>query len=150
MLRTGSPAPELELADTEGRTVRLAGFRGEAVLLYFMRSTSCPVCRRHVRDLAEHPPGDVRVLVVVPDDRATAAAWRAKHRIPFPVLTGRGSAPHEVIGLSRALFGTVQRSGSVLVDAEGVVRHAHGATLPTGSYDKEGIATAVAALHAPA
>ncbi|MDQ7803030.1 peroxiredoxin family protein [Amycolatopsis sp. A133] len=154
MLEAGSPAPELVLEDTDGQTVRLADHRGRhAVLLYFMRSTTCPVCRRHVRALAEDaalPAAGVRVLIAVPEDRATAAAWRAKHRIPFPVLTGRRGSPHELVGLSRTVFGALQRSGSILVDVHGVVRHAHGAALPTGSYDSGGIAAAVAALGAPA
>jgi peroxiredoxin len=151
MLEPGSPAPQLVLEDTTGQTVRLADYRGRhAVLLYFMRSTSCPVCRRHVRDLAGNADAlaarNVRVLIAVPEDRATAAAWREKHRIPFPVLTGRDGTPHDLVGLSRAVFGALQRSGSVLVDSHGVVRHAHGATLPTASYDEEGITAAIERL----
>ncbi|MEV4052811.1 redoxin domain-containing protein [Amycolatopsis sp. NPDC049688] len=149
MLEAGSPAPPLELEDTEGRTVRLAD---HAALLYFMRSTSCPVCNRHVRDLVESAGAlaGVRVYIAVPEDRAEAAAWRAKHRIPFPVLTGRRDTPHELVGLSRKVFGSMQQSGSVLVDAQGIVRHAHGATLPTGSYDRKGIFAAVARLRTTA
>ncbi|MDX3187086.1 redoxin domain-containing protein [Streptomyces sp. MN03-5084-2B] len=150
MLETGSPAPPLALEDTDGQPV---GLGGHAVLLYFVRSTTCPVCRRHVRALAEDTAleaAGVRVLIAVPEDRETAAAWRAKHAVPFPVVTGRGGTPHELVGLGRAVFGALQRSGSVLVDAQGVVRHAHSAALPTGSYDRAGIAAAVAALGAPA
>jgi len=154
VLEAGTPAPPLVLEDTEGRIVRLAEYQGRhAVLLYFMRSTTCPVCRRHVRALAGDAAleaAGVRVLIAVPEDRATAAAWRAKHDIPFPVLTGRRGTPHEAAGLSRTGFGALQRSGSVLVDVQGVVRHSHGAALPTGSYDRAGIAAAVAALGAPA
>ncbi|WP_410592741.1 peroxiredoxin family protein [Amycolatopsis sp. lyj-23] len=155
MLEAGSPAPQLTLEDTEGRIVRLADHRGEhAVLLYFMRSTSCPVCHRHVRDLVENADAlaaaNVRVLIAIPEDRPAAAAWRAKHRIPFPVLTGRRATPHELVGLSRKIFGSMQQSGSILVDAEGIVRHAHGATMPTGSYDKKGITATIAGLRAPA
>ncbi|WP_374202893.1 sigma factor [Saccharothrix sp. S26] len=95
-------------------------------------------------------PDDVRVLAAVPEDRATAAKWKEKHRIPFPVLTGHHGSPHDVVGLGKKVFGSMRQSGSVLVDRQGVVRHAHGATLPTGSYDKAGIAAAVAALRAPA
>ncbi|MEU0530222.1 peroxiredoxin family protein [Amycolatopsis tolypomycina] len=152
MLEAGSPAPQLVLEDTDGQTVHLPDHH--AVLLYFMRSTTCPVCRRHVRHLADDAAtleaAGVRVLIAVPEDRATAAAWRAKHAIPFQVLTGRRGTPHELVGLGRAVFGALQRSGSVLVDAEGIVRHAHSAALPTAGYDRAGIAAAVAALGAPA
>lgn len=155
MLEAGSPAPPMALEDTTGQAVSLSDYRGRhAVLLFFMRSTSCPVCHTHVRDLVERADelaaDDVRVLIAVPEDRAAATAWKAKRGIPFPVLTGRRESPHEMVGLGRKVFGSVQQSGSVLVDREGVVRHAHGATLPTSSYDKEGIAAAVASLRAPA
>ncbi|MCR6487528.1 peroxiredoxin family protein [Amycolatopsis sp. OK19-0408] len=155
MLEPGSPAPELVLEDllledTDGRPVHLAG---RAALVYFMRSATCPVCTRHVRDLAADADtfaaAGVRVFIAVPEDRETAAAWRAKRRIPFPVLVGRRGTPHELVGLSRAVFGALQRSGSVLLDVDGIVRHAHSAVMPTGSYDKKGVAAAVAALRAP-
>ncbi|MFE9747207.1 peroxiredoxin family protein [Saccharothrix saharensis] len=155
MLETGSPAPQLVLEDTDGRTVRLSDHQGRhAVLLFFMRSTSCPICNRHVRDLVQRADDlaadDVHVLIAVPEDRPEAARWKEKHGIPFPVLTGRRESPHELVGLSRKVFGSMQQSGSILVDRQGVVRHAHGTTLPTNSYDKPGITAAIASLHTPA
>jgi peroxiredoxin len=155
MLKAGSPAPRMVLEDTTGQTVRLSDYQDkQAVLLFFVRSTSCPVCNRHVRDLVnrgdELAADNVRVLVAVPEDRETAATWKAKHQIPFPVLTGRGEGPHEMIGLGKKVFGSMQQSGSILIDTHGIIRHAHGATLPTSSYDKKGVTAAIAALRAPA
>ncbi|MEV0145772.1 MULTISPECIES: redoxin domain-containing protein [unclassified Nonomuraea] len=155
MLETGSPAPDLVLEDTDGRTVRLSDHRGgHAVLIYFMRSTSCAICNRHVQDLVrcrdELAADDVQVFVAVPEGRQEAAAWKARRRIPFPVLVGRRDTPHEMIGLSRKVFGSLQQSGSILVDSRGIVRHAHGATMPTSGYDKKGITAAVRGLRAPA
>ncbi|MGV9771397.1 peroxiredoxin family protein [Streptosporangium sp. NPDC003464] len=152
MLETGSPAPDVVLEDTDGQAVRLSDYQGNhAVLVYFMRSTSCPVCYRHVQDLIrrrdELAADNVRVLVAVPEDRQAAAEWKAKRQIPFPVLTGRHGTPHEMIGLSRKVFGSMQQSGSILVDSQGVIRHAHGSTMPTSSYDKKGITAAVQALR---
>ncbi|TDD11529.1 redoxin domain-containing protein [Nonomuraea deserti] len=152
MLETGSPAPDVVLEHTDGRTVRLSDHRGHrAVLIYFMRATSCPVCNRHVQDLVrrrdEFAAGDVQVLVAVPEDRRAAAAWKARRRVPFPVLVGRHASPHQVMGLSRRVFGSLQQSGSILIDAQGVVRHAHGATMPTGAYQGKEITAAVQALR---
>lgn len=119
-----------------------------------MRSTSCPICNRHVRDLAQRADDlaadDVRVLIAVPEDRPEAVKWKEEHGIPFPVLTGRHENPHELVGLSRKVFGSMQQSGSILVDRQGIVRHAHGATLPTNSYDEPGITAAIASLRTPA
>ncbi len=152
MLETGSPAPDVVLEDTDGQAVRLSDYQSShAVLIYFMRSTSCPVCNRHVQDLIrrrdEFAADNVRVLVAVPEDRQAAAEWKAKRQIPFPVLTGRRGIPHEMIGLSRKIFGSLQQSGSVLIDSQGIIRHAHGATMPTGGYHRKAITAAVQALR---
>lgn len=44
----------------------------------------------------------------------------------------------------------MQQSGSVLIDAQGIIRHAHGDAMPTSSYDKKGITEAIASLSASA
>jgi peroxiredoxin len=148
MLEPGSAAPALALQDTDGNTVDLAAYRGRAVLLYFLRSTTCPICNRHVRLLAEHRDGlaGAVVFAVVPEDRATAL--KAKARIPFPILTGAAGSPHESIGLTRRLFGSMQQSGTVLIDADGIVRHVQAATVPTASLDWPRLKSDLAALVA--
>jgi peroxiredoxin len=149
MLAIGSPAPDLTFEDTTGRPVRLSDHRGRAVLLYFLRSSTCPVCNRHVRDLSAHAAqlAGVRILLVVPEDRATAAAWRDRRDVGFPVLVGRGDRPHQRVGLGRRIFGTMQQSGTVLLDAAGTVRYVRAATVPTGGYDRAGLLAAVDALR---
>lgn len=148
MLTSARPAPDMDLVDTAGRPWRLSDNRdARATLLYFMRSTSCPICNRHVRDLvaqrADFDAENIRVVVVVPEEPGAASAWKTKRAIPFPVLTG---GAHESVGLTRKFFGSMQQSGTVLVDGDGTVRHAHGATMPINSYDKKGIAAAIHAL----
>lgn len=151
MLKTGSTVPDIALEDAAGRPVHLGDFQGkDNVLLYFMRSTSCPVCNSHVKDLAgrsaELAANQVRVLVAVPEGRQEAAEWSARRSLPFTVVTGREGTPHEAIGLTKKVFGALQQSGSVLIDLDGVVRHAHGATMPVSSYDKKGIMQAIQEL----
>lgn len=52
MLTNWSSVPDIALQDTEGQALSLADYRGTSnVLLYLMRSTSCPVCNMHVKDL---------------------------------------------------------------------------------------------------
>jgi protein SCO1/2 len=47
------PAPDFTLSDADGRTVRLADFRGKVVVLHFIY-TSCPdVCPLHAERIAE-------------------------------------------------------------------------------------------------
>lgn len=151
MLEVGSTVPDLSLEDTAGQPVRLADYRGtDNVLVYFMRSTTCPVCNGHVKELvaraADFTAHNVKVLVAVPEGRADASTWQSNKSVPFLVVTGRHGTPHETVGLTKKVFGAMQQSGSILIDRDGVVRHAHGATMPVSSYDKKGVMTAIDAL----
>lgn len=155
MIATSAPAPQMSLQDTEGHATTLADHVGKDgaphVLVYFMRTVTCPPCNAHVRDLvarrgelAEH---GVSVVVAVPDTRQEAAAWKAAKAIPFPVVVGAAGTPHEAAGLSVKVFGAMQQSGSMLVDREGTVVHSHAATLPVAAYDRKGIAAALVGLR---
>ncbi|MBU3062506.1 peroxiredoxin family protein [Nocardia sp. NEAU-G5] len=155
MLTTGSAAPDMQLEDTAGNTWRLSDQLGtHGALLFFVRSTSCPICNRHVRDLLAQRGGfeadDVRLYLAIPEAHDAGRAWRTQHRITVPVLVGSAGSPHQSVGLTRRLFGSMQQSGSVLVDPGGIVRHAHGATMPVNSYDKKGIQAAIRAMRGPA
>jgi peroxiredoxin len=97
-----------------------------------------------VRDLARHADEfaalGARILVVIPEGAQTARLWAARRGLPFPVVTGANGSPHEAVGLPRAVFGAVQRSGTVLVDRAGVVRYTKAATMPTAGYDRAALA----------
>ncbi|QLY27995.1 peroxiredoxin family protein [Nocardia huaxiensis] len=152
MLTAGSRAPEMDFDDTAGRPWRLSDHRGKhSVLLYFVRATTCPVCTHHVRDLIAQQDAlaadNIRVVIAVPEDRETASNWKAKRDIPFPVVVGRSARPHESIGLTRKVFGAMQQSGTVLVDAEGIVRHVQGSTLPTNGYDRKALTAAIDSMR---
>jgi peroxiredoxin len=152
MIEIGS-TPQLALEDTDGQAIALADYRGkDNVFIYFMRALSCAQCNAHVQRIiknrAEFDAANVRVIIAVPEDRADAAAWRAKKNIPFPVVMGAQGTPHEAVGLLRKVFGALQQSGSVLFDGAGVVRYTHVSTNPGSSYNAAEVAAAIAALPA--
>jgi peroxiredoxin len=152
MIEVGQSAPELRLTDTMGAGIRLSDYRGASdVLIYFMRHTGCPMCNRHVKHLAaqaaEYAGYGVAVLVAVPDDADTASRWAATKKLPFPVVIGTGGTPHAGLGLARKIFGSMQQSGTVLIDRGGVVRYLDVATMPPGGYSQRDVAKAIQDLH---
>ena len=152
MLEISTAAPDLDLVDATGALVRLRDHLDRMhVLLYFMRATTCPVCVRHVRDLARHADEyatlGARILVVVPEGLPTARTWAARQRLPFPVVTGAHGSPHEAVGLLRTVFGTMQQSGTVLVDKTGLIRYTKTATIPTAGYDRAAVLRTLTALR---
>ena len=152
MIEVGQAMPDLRLTDTNDAGVRLSDYRGTSdVLVYFMRHTGCPMCNRHVKSLAAHAAEYVRdgvtVLVAVPDDAGTARRWAAEKKLPFTVVTGAGGTPHAGVGLTRRMFGSMQQSGTVLIDRAGVVRHVDVVTMPTGGYSHGAVMQALQHLR---
>lgn len=152
MIDIGSTA-DLHLEDTDGRAVRVADYKGKHnVLIYFMRALSCAQCNAHVqsfiRSQAEFDAAGVKIIVAVPEDLKDAAAWKARKKIPYTVVAGAAGTPHESVGLLRKIFGTMQQSGTILFDSQGVVRYTQVTTVPTTSYNRAEIGAALAALPA--
>lgn len=143
----------LHVREADGTPLDLETYRGTSnVFVYFMRALSCAQCNTAVRALAaqqaELAASDVQVVVAVPEDASDASAWRAKRTVPFPVVVGIDGTPHAEAGLLKKVFGTLQQSGGVLIDKQGVVRYAHVSTNPGSSYQRDELAAAIAALPA--
>jgi peroxiredoxin len=152
VLEIGS-TPDLHLEDTDGHSLSIADYKGKKnVLVYFMRALSCAQCNAHVQSFiknqAEFDEAGVEIIVAVPEDLKDAAVWKAKKNIPYTVVAGAAGTPHESVGLLRKVFGTLQQSGSVLFDSNGVVTYTQVSTIPTTSYNKAEIGAALAALPA--
>ncbi len=92
-----SEAPDFELHDHTGATVRLADLRGQWVVLYFYPKDDTPGCTTEAcsfRDSwsALRDAGAV-VLGVSPDTAASHQKFAAKYELPFPLLVD--SANHD-------------------------------------------------------
>lgn len=142
-LAAGDSFPTLEIIDTRGaRSTWSPGAHTE--LVYFMRTSSCPICHQHVRQLegleTASGPARERTTVVVPGGAAEAVAVAKRH----PGLAGRivaSETAHEAVGLFVTMG--MQQSGTFAVRPDGTVSWAKTATIPVGAFHH---ADAVAAL----
>lgn len=112
----GKPAPALELPDLDGKTVKLADFKGEPTALLFW-NPGCGFCQRMLDDLkaweANPPAGAPKLLVVSTGDAATNRA----HGLKSPILLDDG------FNAGRS-FGASGTPSAVLVGADGTVKSA--------------------------
>jgi peroxiredoxin Q/BCP len=86
----GDKAPEFELADQDGNTVKLADHAGETVVLYFYPRADTPGCTTQacgIRDRGdEYAAAGAVVLGVSPDEPPALRRFADKHGLPFTLL----------------------------------------------------------------
>ena len=115
------PAPAFETFDLEGQPVKLADYRGKAVLVNFWASWCVP-CRKEFPLLKEVHGDQVVVLgVVFRDERRTAAAFMRDQGATWPGLI-------DPKGQIAAAYGVRLKPGipvTVAIDAGGVVVARH-------------------------
>ena len=135
-VRTGDPAPDFELAGTDGttdgtRTYSLAEFRGQPVVLVFYPADNSPVCTRqlnsYTREIDQFAEVDAQVLGISPQDVDSHLGFaETQGGFAFPLLADVEKAVGESYGILGPM-GFYKRSVFV-VDPEGLVRYAHRAT----------------------
>jgi peroxiredoxin Q/BCP len=91
MIETGQPPPPFTLSEASGRSVSLADYAGQHVVLYFYPKDDTPGCTKEAcgfRDAWDEIRAlGVTVLGVSADDSASHRRFAAKHRLPFPLLS---------------------------------------------------------------
>ena len=87
----GKAAPAFKLPDAEGNTVSLGDFAGRDVILYFYPKDDTPGCTKEAcgfRDgWKELQKLGAVVLGVSPDSPESHQKFRAKYKLPFPLLS---------------------------------------------------------------
>lgn len=157
LVRTGAPMPDLTLVDATGARTSLHGLRGEqSVVVYFMRTSTCPVCHQHVRALATLAAagelGSARVVAVTPGGAAEAQA--VARRVPGSGSPGTGTGAgtssvgvwasedaHAAVGLGRSVG--LQHSGTFLVSGAGQVAYARTSALPVQAFSRRELLAAL-------
>ncbi|MFB3915865.1 MAG: peroxiredoxin family protein [Terriglobales bacterium] len=125
----GKLAPEFELKDLDGNTVRLSDYRGKAVLLNFW-ATWCPPCKEEMPwfvDLQkEYGPQGLEVLGVAMDDagRDTIANFIQSMSVNYKILLGTENVA-DAYGGVQALPTTfcIGRDGKIVSRVFGLVTH---------------------------
>lgn len=90
MPAVGEIAPDFELADQNGDPVRLSGFLGKFVVLYFYPKDDTPGCTKEAcgfrDDYAKFTDKGVVILGVSPDDPKSHKKFVDKYELPFVLL----------------------------------------------------------------
>ena len=129
-IEVGTLAPDFELKDNHGRTVRLSGFRGpdaKNVVLLFYPFAFTGVCTGELCALRDELPSfvneDTRLLAVSNDSIHTLRVFAEQEGLEYPLLSDFW--PHGEVSRAYGVFdedkGCAVR-GTFIIDKEGIVR----------------------------
>ncbi|GLX48522.1 peroxiredoxin [Streptomyces sp. MB22_4] len=127
-IQVGDKAPDFELKDNHGRTVRLADFRGEKnVVLLFYPFAFTGVCTGELCELRDNLPKfadrDTQLLAVSNDSIHSLRVFAEQEGLEYPLLSDFW--PHGNVSRDYGVFdedkGCAVR-GTFIIDKDGVVR----------------------------
>jgi peroxiredoxin Q/BCP len=132
--KIGSLAPDFKLVATNGQEISLKDFRGRTnVIVFFIRETTCPQCRTHVAQLGrmydQFRAAGTEVIVILGEGMKKAKEYADGIGLPFPILCDPDREVYQLYELEK-YFLLFQRTASLVVDKDGVVRYLKRTTVP--------------------
>ncbi len=127
----GDKAPTFTLLDQDGAKVKLSGFKGRKVLVYFYPKADTPGCTTQscgLRDIANEV-GDTVILGISPDPPAKQKKFDVKYSLGFPLLADEDHGVAEAYGAwgEKSMYGKkymgIIRS-AFLIDEQGQIAEA--------------------------
>jgi peroxiredoxin Q/BCP len=130
-ITVGAKAPEFSLPDDTGTPLSLKQFRGKQVVLYFYPKDDTPGCTKEACGFRDaigpiQKKGAV-VLGVSLDGEAAHQKFKAKYRLPFPLLSDEDATVAKAYGVykEKSMYGRkfwgIERS-TFVIDAGGAVK----------------------------
>jgi peroxiredoxin len=132
--KIGSIAPNFSLLATNGNQISLSDFRGKTnVIVFFIRETSCWQCRTHVTQLGkmydQFREAGTEVIAILGEDVEKSREYANGINLPFPILADPDRAVYHLYELEK-YFLLFQRTASLVVDKDGIVRYLKRTTVP--------------------
>src|SRR5215510_3025366 len=110
-LAVGDKAPAFALKDQNGKTVRLSGFKGRRVVVYFYPKADTPGCTQQSCNLRDAFPQlkklKADVVGISPDTVEKQKKFDDKYKLKFPLLADTDHAVADAWGVwgDKSLYG---------------------------------------------
>ena len=130
MLETGMKAPDFNLLDKDGNTVRLSDFQGKKVVLYFYPKDNTPGCTRQACAFAAAYEAfrsrDVVVIGISKDSVASHLKFAQKYDLPFILLSDPELQAIQAYGVwqEKKLYGKVSMGvvrTTYIINEQGII-----------------------------
>jgi peroxiredoxin Q/BCP len=126
----GMPAPDFELPDAGGETVRLSAQRGHPVVVYFYPKDDTEGCTAEAKDFtclaADFAAAGTTLLGISPDSPSSHRKFQDKHGLDLRLLSDEQRTAAEAYGVwvEKSMYGRtfmgVERA-TFLIDSSGKV-----------------------------
>lgn len=108
-ITSGTPAPELETVDLEGKPFSLASHRGTHVLLTFYRFAGCPFCNLRIREVRARfdalGRSGVQAAAVFHSGPESMRRYLGQEHFPFPLIPDPEEHQYRRWGVQRSWAG---------------------------------------------
>jgi peroxiredoxin Q/BCP len=110
-LQVGDKAPDFQVNDQDGKSVKLTDLRGKKVVLYFYPKDMTPGCTAEACDLRDNynlmQKRGYDVLGVSTDDEKSHRKFIAKEKLPFRLLADTEKTLHGLYGtwVEKSMYG---------------------------------------------
>jgi thioredoxin-dependent peroxiredoxin len=146
MLTVGDQAPQIDLTDEDGRAVALHSLLSRPVVLYFYPKDNTPGCTAEAcafRDAYEDfLDAGADVIGISSDNPRSHAGFRAKHRLPFRLMSDRVGAARRAFRIPRTL-GVLPGRATFVIAAGGRIIYSYNSAFSPDQH----VANALVALQ---
>jgi len=132
VISVGDKAPQINLKDADGRTVKLSDFKGKKVVLYFYPRDMTPGCTKEAcafqADSKKIQSKNTVVIGVSTDDEKSHQRFRETYDLTFPLLCDTEHKLADAYGVwaEKNMYGRktwgVKRT-TFIIDEQGRVAH---------------------------
>jgi peroxiredoxin Q/BCP len=126
-MEIGDTAPDFELPDQQGKTVRLIQFRGKSpVVVFFYPKDDTSGCTAEAcgfrDDFEKFLAAGAEVIGISDDSTESHGRFVSKYKLPFTLLSDKGGLVRKLYGVKKT-FGVIPGRVTFVIDREGVIRH---------------------------
>lgn len=145
MPTVGEKAPEFELKNQNGDTVRLSDYRGQKIVLFAYPKAGTSGCTTQACGLRDEFPNlqtvNASVLGLSPDQPGDLLAWKQKENLPYDLLSDPDHAVLEAWGVwgEKSMYGKTYMGvirSHWIIDEEGTVVDAQIKVSPAQSIER--------------
>ena len=129
-INEGEKAPSFEGKDQNGKTIKLEGFKGKKVVLYFYPKDDTPGCTPEACNLRDNYKSlmdkGIQIIGVSADTEAKHQKFIEKYSLPFPLIADTEKEVIEAFGVwgEKKFMGKVYdgiHRVTYVIDEEGIV-----------------------------